>query len=208
MPKEIQNPFASYSLVDALGLKGRFPLQVDEVTVPFLSLLDVERSPYNRACTPCGGAATCAAAPAVFSAVAVQAAPGIILEVLSFCVAGTANQNYSAFWMDGTEIQLWSGVASTNLINLSVQDPQVTLVSPYRPRVQSVIRTLTRNLAGTNELVILRIPSTNSEHYTFPQKVFLDGDASLGPSALLVHCGLVNVSTVVSFNCREWKPRG
>jgi len=47
MPIPIQRPDFQQGTVDAFGLKGKTPFILDEVTVPVVQTLDLERSPYT-----------------------------------------------------------------------------------------------------------------------------------------------------------------
>jgi len=47
MPIPIQRPDFQQGTVDAFGLKGKTPFILDEVTVPMVQTLDLERSPYT-----------------------------------------------------------------------------------------------------------------------------------------------------------------
>lgn len=213
MPKEIQNPRTSSGVAAALGVKGRFPLQVDEVGVLTYPLFRMDQSPYGREATPCSGARSLGAAGAgIFSGIGVRSAPGVILEVreMYITIMSAANIVNQLFWVDGTTWALWTATTSVNMVNLSVLDPQVTPVVPFTPTVQSVVQTLTRNVALPAASVIWQGQNATNTFYrvVFPYGVFLDGDAALGAPGLILSTNAANNGVHASFLCREWQPKG
>jgi len=212
MPKEIQNPRTSGGLVDALGLKGRFPLQADEVCVATFPVLNIEQTPYAREARPCaGGLVQGAAGAGVFSWVAVRAQPGVILEVREIRVTCVANVDHIVNWIDGTAYQLLTTAVTQNMVYLGVEDPQVTPVVPYTPRVQSRVSSGTHNLVqpAATRLAIMRGPAlTGDARLVLPYGAFLDGDAALGPPAIIVSTQVANNNAQASFFCREFTPKG
>jgi len=62
MPKPLQQGWITEAVAEALGLKGRFPVQLDEVAVPNVQALDLIEAPYGRFPVP---AIAVAGAPAV-----------------------------------------------------------------------------------------------------------------------------------------------
>lgn len=213
MPKEIQNPGTSYALTDAAGLKGRFPMQLDEVAVAVYGMLQLDQTPYGRDAIPCiGRREQTAAGAGIYSSVGVQAAPGVILEVRKIALTNAALgvQRYDVAWVDAVGFgALWTSTGNSGLVDVSTRQARVSPASPFDLRVASQVHSLTRNVLLAANLT--RIANTNATYVQveFPYGVFLDGTRSDGPPALIVQCISANIGpTDVTFYCREFPPKG
>ena len=207
MPKEIQNPRTSSGLTAALGLKGRFPLQCDEVVVGTVGVLDLEKSPYGAEAIPCGGRATQGAGGAgVFSSVGVRPGVGTILEVRSICCSEQgAITRVLLSYTDGTNYGLWTETSAVGLTNFNAPDsPAATNIT-----VGSQLVTLTRNLIAGAAIWNVRLPAPDTQWCDLPYGFFLYGDSPLGRPCLLVQDETANkASPYISFLCREWRLPG
>jgi len=214
MPKEITNPRTSSGLVDATGIKGRFPLQIDEIAVPTYNVLDLEQTPYGREATPCGiGVTVNAAGAGLFAAAAVRPPVGAVLEVrkIIFSNFNAGLNPICAAWLDAAHFGLYTLVASQPLIDFTNAAYPVPPASPYGIYVGSQAHTINRNLlvAAAYRIYDAVCPNGNNVEIRLPYGIFLDGTRQDGPPALMIGFQTGNTGPArISFYCREFAPKG
>lgn len=88
MPKDIQQGWITEAVAEALGIKGKYGVQLDDVVVPMVQTFDISRSPYGTFPVP---GISVAGSPAVvgrFSYAGLRA-NDYLLEVLAVMVTAS-----------------------------------------------------------------------------------------------------------------------
>jgi len=200
VPKPLQQSVITAALVRALGLKGKFGLELDETAVVTVQGLDLEFTPYQRQFVACGEGLIQQPVVAENSYVGVQASTGVILAIDGLHLSAGA----------GIEMSL-QRLTAANLVTIGAPGA----ISPMKsfdgndppaatgPRVTSTI--FRNSFAGAvGDRVALWAVSTADISIPFPNPYILRGDDPAGLNALAVVGLTVNQAVRASFFCREF----
>lgn len=199
MPKVIQQGRITQALAEAMGLKGRYPLQLDETAVPTMQVFDVQGSPYGRFPVPAIAVAGSPAVAGRFSYVGAQA-QSEILEIMGLSVtnAGAGVTRVDAGLVTPAQFAIdFTTTFSGQFVDGSgALDPTGAIaLLPHFVLVGSLV-----NFNWT-QVLDAQLAATSTVTYQLPQRIFLRP----GGPIFFVRNTTANVAVGgVSFYARSW----
>jgi len=201
VPKPLQQSSITTALVRALGLKGKFGLQLDETAVVNIQGLDLEYTPYQRNFVACGEGQVQGGVAAENGYVGVQAGRGVILAIDSIHCSVVTSMDVSLQRLTVANlVTIGAPFTSQAMKSFDANEP----AAATGPRVTSTI--FLNSFAGVvgDRVGNWRI-LTEDHMIPLPYPYILRGDDPAGLNALAMVGQTVNDGFRASFFCREFQ---
>lgn len=204
MATPIQNPDAAQQVVEALGVKGRFGLQVDSVLVPTMITDQLQNSPYQVP-RPVGRQLNALAGGAGrFGVVGVSPPAGNILFLEQvFAVNNTgAAVSFTLSFLTAAEIAALANLATFDLFLFNRRNVTVGTAGSRIFRGDNAV-------AGVgDQFATVTVPANDLRPIVLPRGATIDGDDPTGVPGLALVAQVANTVIGSSFFCTEYPPRG
>lgn len=204
MPSPIQDPGESQALVNLFGIKGRLPLNLDNVVVPVALVADLTNTPYSAIGRGNAARRQGAAGAGTYAAIAIEPGPGLICRVDTLTIENVA-AGVREFEVRALTPAQWAGVTSV------ANGQAIDLNSPYTAgalpeRLASICHSC--HIAAVVGNILLRITMPQQTTQTFDLGLCLYGDDSVGPIRLGTWLLTANEECNVSYTISEFKNKG
>ena len=185
MPLPFNWPGESATLQKLFGLKGRVPLQMDEMVVPVAIIANGEASPWASSINVAKHRNQAAGGAGVESGIMVRPGGGVVLSIEKVVVD---NNQASAIRCD---LRMLSPALIATPITVVASSNMNNMQAPINPdgsigRTGSLVSSVTHTAVIGDVLWRINVAANDSKQFQLPVPFFLDGDANGGVGGLVL----------------------